>query len=364
MKKIIKNNKLLIFGLIVGILISSTTVYATILFNSRNVKYSNANSGLKDSNNNDVTDVQTAIDELSKKAKKVCPKNALCEWKKTWSEVAVGDYVQMTPNPGTLDSSNRYATDTSKTGYSSVQYIYPKELNLWRVIKKNTNGTIEMVSEYVSSTNVYFGTSATGTTGDTAGVKAYANFVGYLNTLANQYQNPTYTTSARHMGYNGQTEVISDTSAFDGSSNDAPWTSSTTSAANQLPSNESLGGGDTMYAYDTAVDTGLVQVAYGNKGSSSLVAKKCNNTSCSNPTTAATYWLASRSYYYSSSYFGFCGRYVNASGSISNNGLRDYYSSSWRDYSYGYALRPIVTLKSGLNPEDAPGTKEHPFILE
>ena len=370
-KSLLKKYKKFVIGLIIGIVVSGTTVYAaTILYASDEVSYDNTTSGLTDENNNDVANVQTAIDALYKsyrtvKSSSTCPTGAICQWKKSWSEVAVGDYVQMTPNPGTLDSSNRYATDTSKTGYSSVQYIYPKQLNLWRVIKKNTDGTIEMVSEYVSSTNVYFGTSATGTTGDTAGVKAYANFVGYLNTLANQYQNPTYTISARHMGYNGQTEVIEDTSAFDGTNGtSAPWTSSTTSTLNKLSSNESLGGGDTMYAYDTAVDTGLVQVAYGNVGSSSLIAKKCNDTSCSNPTTATAYWLASRRYDYSSSSFSFYGRYVNASGSIVSNNLRNYSGGSWGDYSRGYALRPIVTLKSGLNPEDAVGTIDNPFVLE
>ena len=278
----------------------------------------------------------------------VCPAGAACLWKKSWSNVAIGDYVRMTPNPGTLDSSDRYPTDTSKTGYSSVQYIYPKQLNLWRVIKKNSDGTVEMVSEYVSSTNVYF-----------KGTIGYANFVEYLNTLADQYKNPTYTQSTRHMGYypsNPQTSTISDTSYFDGTSTKAKteWTSSTTSTLKQKSSNESLGGGDTLYAYDTEAVTNAL---------GTLLAKRCADNTCSTQGSETSYWLASRYYYYSSpNNFAFRGRCVKFSGSIDDYNLR-YYSSNLRDNYTNYALRPIVTLKSGLNPSYALGTKERPFVL-
>ena len=228
-----------------------------------------------------------------------------------------------------------------------------------------------MVSEYVSSTNVTFGASGTDTIGDTAGVKAYKNYVEYLNILANQYQNPAYTISARHMGYHGQTETISDTSAFDGTNGTTfPWTDDTTSTLNQLPSNEPQGGGDTMYAYDTAIDTGLVQLAYGNQGDASLIAKQCNDTNCSNPTTEKSYWLASRYYGCSSSLsrFYFFVRGVNYSGGNFNIQLRYYGtiidpSNRWTDSYRSLAIRPIVTLKAGLSPTNASGTKDDPFVL-
>ena len=201
-----------------------------------------------------------------------------------------------------------------------------------------------MVSEYVSSTSVYF----TGTTG-------YANFVGYLNTLAEQYKNPTYTQSTRYMGYypsNPQTSTITTTSAFDGTSNSAPWTTITTSTLKQKPTNESLGGGDTLYAYDTET----VQNALG-----TLVAKKCINNTCD---SEASYWLASRNYYYNSynNLLYFRGRFVNINGGSNTNIIRSY-ESGWVDYNGSSAIRPIITLKSGLNSSDAPGTKDHPFVL-
>ena len=66
------------------------------------------------------------------------------------NEVQIGQYVSMTP------TSTSYKISKGLTGYSSDQTINPSELNLWRVIKKNEDGTIEMVSDSISSKYVYF----------------------------------------------------------------------------------------------------------------------------------------------------------------------------------------------------------------
>ena len=69
MKKV-KSNLKVVFAFILGVIAAHTTVYAaTILFDSVNVGYDNTNTGLQDSNGNDVEDVQTAIDELYETAK-------------------------------------------------------------------------------------------------------------------------------------------------------------------------------------------------------------------------------------------------------------------------------------------------------
>ncbi len=90
-------------------------------------------------------------------------------------------------------TATSYTIPTSVTGYTSAQTINPSELNLWRVIKVNTDGTVEMVIEYVSSEDVYF-----------FGEKGYKNFVDGLNTIAAQYTNEKYVQSTRHMGYSNQ----------------------------------------------------------------------------------------------------------------------------------------------------------------
>ena len=62
--KITKSN---IFSFILGLIISGGTVYA-VTISAVNVSYDNSNSHLKDVNNNDVTNVNDAIDALYTKA--------------------------------------------------------------------------------------------------------------------------------------------------------------------------------------------------------------------------------------------------------------------------------------------------------
>ena len=314
-----KNYKILI-GLVVGILLSVTGVYAATQYASENVYYNNRNSTLSSA------DVQGAIDELSDKYKKIygdgtsCPSGYVCLQKK--NTLALGDYVKMTP------TKSSYITDTSKTGYTSTQTINPQELNLWRVIKLNDDGTVEMISEHVSSVAVYF-----------SGKTGYQNLVGYLNVLASQYENSTYTKGSRYFGYNGQTEYITDTSKF---TNPAPWTSSTGSSTV-----ESQGGGDTLYT----TDYNLINTVLGTR-----VATKPGGSS-------ATYWMASRYYFYhSSTDYHWRGRRVSTSVSLDNCSLYYYNSSSFRARNYSASLRPIVVLKSGLKYYGV-GTEDYPMEI-
>ena len=315
-----KNYKFII-GIFLGIFFSIVGVYAASKYTSKSVYYNNENSSLSSD------DVQGAIDELSEKAKKLsnngCPSGYVCLEKKT--TLALGDYVKMTP------TKSSYTTDTSKTGYTSTQTINPQELNLWRVIKINSDGTVEMISELVSSTAVYF-----------QGQTGYQNLVGYLNVLASQYENSTYTKGSRYFGYNGQTEYITDTSKFTSS---APWTCSTGESCNPV---ESQGGGDTLYT----TDYDLINTVLGTR-----VATKPGSAS------ASSYWMASRYYYYSSSTrYRWNGRYVIASGSNGHSSLYGYNASSFNTYHTSNSLRPIVVLKSGLKYSGV-GTEDYPMEI-
>lgn len=85
------------------------------------------------------------------------------------------------------------------------------------------------------------------------------------------------------MGYDGQTMTISDTSAFDGSTNISPGT--TTTPQPTSGTGEEYGGGvlgDTLYLKDYQ----LVENIYGN-----VIANKVGTS------TAKDYWLASRRFY-------------------------------------------------------------------
>ena len=203
-----KNNLIVVIGFIIGIIISATGVYAaTIIGKGSDLTYSNTSSGLSSTN------IQGSLDELYKYKENIdCPEGKICSKQK--NSLALGDYVKMTP------TKSSYTTDTSKTGYTSTQTINPQELNLWRVISLNDDGTVDVVSEHISSTAIYF-----------KGQTGYQNLVGYLNLLAIQYENSTYTKSSRAFGYNGQTEYITDTSKF---TNPAPWTCSTGESCNPV----------------------------------------------------------------------------------------------------------------------------------
>ena len=239
--------------------------------------------------------------------------------------LTLGDYVKMTP------TKSSYTTDTSKTGYDSTQTINPQELNLWRVISLNDDGTVDMVSEYVSSTLIYF-----------EGQTGYLNFVGYLNVLAKQYENSIYTKGSRAFGYNGQTEYITDTSKF---TYPAPWTCSTGESCNPI---ESQGGGDELYTKDYNLVKSVLGTAEASEPNGNI----------------SWYWMASRYYYYSSVvYYYWYGRFVDwSSGGVRGDNVYGYYSSHFdSSYSYGGHLRPILTLKSGLKYTGS-GTEDKPYV--
>ncbi len=297
----------------------SATLYAvwTRVWAS-NLSYDNTNTGV------DCSDAQCMLDYLATKLTK-----------KGTTKFKVGDLVQMTP------ATTSYTTKTKYTGYWGTQTITPIELNLWRIIRVNSDGTYDAVSEYVSSVSPYFG-----------GTAEYQNFAGYLNKLASQYENPRYTVGSRIMGYNGQTEFITDTSYFDGTSTKAgdEWKSSTSGT----PAEEYLGRGDELYL----TDYNIVKAAYGGTANSYAKANKVGTT------TTTAYWLVSRHYYWSSSaYFNFSGRYVRTSGDIDGSYLRYYDDSGWYDIINSGALRPIITLRSGLTATGS-GTSEDPYVLK
>ena len=320
----IKNTIRFLIGITLGIIVSAIGVYAATKYDASDVYYDNSNSSLMN------IDVQGAVDELADKYKSVmptkCPNGYICLDKKT--SLALGDYVKMTP------TKSSYTTDKSKTGYTSTQTINPQELNLWRVISINNDGTVDVISEHVSSTEITF-----------KGQTGYQNLVGYLNALAKQYENSTYTKGSRAFGYNGQTEYITDTSKF---TNPAPWTCSTGESCNPV---ESQGGGDELYEKDY----NLVKSVLG-----TAVASKPDGTN-------DYYWMASRYYgyysYYSPARYDWNGRRVRASDDVFNCSMYGYSSSGFRSTTYSNSLRPILTLKSGLKYSGV-GTEDYPMEIQ
>ena len=337
--KFIKKNVFIIIGLIIGLVITiASTFYAEILFASNNVTFDNTSTTLTSTN------VQATIDEL-----KVKYNNA------NYNGLLLGDYFTMVPD------SSTFTITAGTTGYDTDQTITPNELTLWRVIDIHNDGSVDAVSEYVSSTSVYF-----------QGLTGYANFVGALQTIAAQYAKAGYTIDTRMMGYGGQTATIqpksstctgtcqtTTTYAFDGSTNNAPGTT-TTPGPYTGEGQEYNGGvlGDTLYLKDIQLVGDVYKTDTSTYGTYGLEAYKVNAT-----TTTGRYWLASRRFYYHRSYdFDFNGRRVSE-GYLNSSFLRYVFFSNEGDASDSYSLRPIITLKSGIQTNGGGGTKTNPYTI-
>ena len=331
-----KKNIKLIIGITLGIMISGIGVYAaTSLYGANEVNFDNTAANLKIvGTNNNVTNVKEALDALYEKASNASS-GPDCAFKQ-------GDYISLTP------TATSFIIKTATTGYDNDQTINPSELNLWRVIDINSDCSFDVVSEYVSSTEVNF-----------KGVTGYANFVGELQTIAASYAKPGYTISTRMMGYAGQTSTIVDTSAFDGTTNTAlseTTTPSPTTGTGQEYSDGVLG--DTLYIKDYLLVSNVYKSDTATYGSTGLIAYNVSNTSL-----AKAYWVASRSFYWmGASSFLFSGHYVATNGNLSYVSIR-YFLGSWTDYSRSNSLRPILTLKSGITKSGGEGTKVSPYTL-
>ena len=331
-KNFFKKNIKLLIGIPLGIMISGIGVYAaTILYGANEVSFDNTTSNLTLESGEIVDNIQEALEALNEKAD-----NAGCAFK-------LGNYISLTPTATT------FTIKAATTGYDTDQTINPSELNLWRVIDVHSDCSFDAVSEYVSSTGVYF-----------KGVTGYANYVGGLQTIAASYAKPGYTISTRMMGYAGQTSTIVDTSAFDGTTNTAlseTTTPSPTTGTGQEYSDGVLG--DTLYIKDYLLVSNVYKSDTATYGSTGLKAYNVSNTS-----SVKTYWIASRKFFWNSvSYFFFGGRYVNTSGDLGNDNLRAFGSGNWGHYSNSNSLRPILTLKSGLTKSGGAGTKVSPYTL-
>ena len=238
----------------------------------------------------------------------------------------LGDYVAITP----IKSS--YTTDTSKTGSNESQTINPQELNLWRVIKIYDDNSIDVISEYKSSTNI----GIRGRTG-------YLNLVGYLNVIASQYENSDYTIASRCFGYSNQVEYLDDV-LF---TSPPPWLCNT-GATCSPETYENVGGGDLLYKNDYY----LVKNALGTVG--------CKSVDDSN---SSDYWMASRFYNYDSSNNGnyyYFGRNTRIIDSTVGTSIHASFNGGKFDNTAYNSFRPILTLKSDLKYSGM-GTSSNPF---
>ncbi len=338
-----KDNIKLIVGIVLGSLLSFTTAHAMqeIAFNSNIVLYNNTNSHLIS------TTVQNAIDELHDLYEQAVAPPPTC----TSSPFQIGDYVDMTPTSTsftpdrTLTGLVNYDAEEGKpAGTTAVAgTLNPSYLNVWRVIQINSDCTVEIVSVYASNVKVKF-----------AGRVGYANYVYYLNEIAKQYANTTYTLDPatapdgafRNIGYDHQTKQITDMTMLNATT--VPW-QSITKSENDM---ESIGGGDYQYTRDILL-LKEANVQLGTQGKGSTIPTSFSTT---------TYWMVGRWYYGSTNAWTFYVNTCDSSGWIGRVRLLFWENSSYQRAVESYAIRPIVTLKSGLTPTGS-GTAANHYVL-
>ena len=325
-----KNNKKLkstirfLIVITLGIIVSAVGVYAaTIIGKGSNLTYDNTSSNLSSTN------IQDALDEL--KSSLNCPEGKIC----IKTPLKLGDYISMTP------TKSSYKIDTSKMDSDDMiaySTINPQKLSLWRVISINFDGTAEIISDETSPEEIMFN-----------GIKGYINFVGYLNVLASQYENSTYTIGSRNFGFNGQTEYLDETKIMMSlNSGNPPWTCSTGESC--FPEDyESFGGGNKL---DEA-DYNLVKNALGNLNADASEQKENQK----NP-SPDNYYISSRYYRYNSNSSSLNVRLINASyGDLLEKDLSSI--GNGQDSCSVSGIRPILTLKAGIHYTGL-GTKENP----
>ena len=246
-----------------------------------------------------------------------------------------------------------YTVDSSLTGSSNSVVIRPSELKLWRVLRKNDDGTVDIISQYTSSTKIKF-----------EGKVGYRKLVGSLNTVNEQYANSSYAVSGGYyVGYNGQTPYTSASYTYLGSSYSvfSPsrllWYSSTDGECGSYQKDpdcyEPSGGGDILYEKDF----NLIQSVLKN-----TVAKMVDTN------TNTAYWLASRHFNGNkeSTTRSFIARFISTDGSLATTALY-YYSAdqgSFISRSDNIAIRPIVRLKADLYCVSGNGNSSSPCSID
>ncbi len=236
----------------------------------------------------------------------------------------LGDYISYTPSHSVFGPLQ---SDISGYDFSKIN---PSELNLWRVIQKNETGTVDIVSEYVSSS-----------TGKFKSGYGYMMYIGTLNKIAKSYETEGITVGSRHVGYDGTAREELATVPYDGVPDEG-----------------------------FVMDKNLVENAIG-----TLTAKKVDELENSN----GAYFVASRG---GRGYTGFgsiemtsayewCLRQINGDGTITNECRFGSPSKTNGPYSFGgstfsgssLSVRPIVVLKSDLKITGGDGTEASPYTL-
>ena len=265
--------------------------------------------------------------------------------------IEVGDYVSYTPDTATEKTYD--ADKLKKGGYTSTQTVKKEDLN-WRVLRKNDDGSIDLIGD-ATSNSVYF-----------SGSLGYNNGVYLLNDICKElYSNSTHHITARSVNLedmekwltdSGKTERASysnavkygETKEYTGSNSYTPdiYGKTEDESANYYsepttntytPASGTATADNTLNAKQTYYNIPINQTNYGD-GAKVL-------------SSSNYYWVAAR--------------YVNCGSSNARFGLRGAYSSMYGNNMFdsnsstsngNYRLRPVVSLGSDVQITPSTGT--------
>ena len=266
-------------------------------------------------------------------------------------DLQVGDYVAYTPGSETKSS---YPLKASESGYSTDQTISKVDNLGWRVLSINDDGTVDLISSSLASTNTFYFRGALG----------YNNCVYLLNDIADElYSNSSLGAIARSLTIEDIEKEMTEEALKDAHSGIYGQTKTYTSSSYRYYPN--------LYAQENGSGINTTTTKTDGIGQSdsyytSPTTETYSRASTEGLTVTTTYYSMSmnNSYYKNSTFHnlihgvsGFqwlASRDVTAGSTRAYFGLRHVYSSDlnggllfnsyiYADSTYGY-LRPVVSL--------------------
>ena len=278
--------------------------------------------------------------------------------------IEVGDYVNYTPD--TASGKTYDSEKLKKGGYSSAQTVTKDDLN-WRVLRKNDDGSIDLIGD-ATSKSVYF-----------SGPLGYNNGVYLLNDICKElYSNSTHHITARSVNLEDMEKWLTD--------------SGKTARAGYTNSNSGKKYGETKEYKGSNSYTPDIYGKTEDENANYYSEPTTNTYTPASGTATADNTLNAKQTYYSisinptnygdgakvlssSNYYWVAARYVDCNSSDANFGLRSassgmsgdnmFYSSS-STYDNCNRLRPVVSLGSDVQITPSTGTNgaDNPHTID
>ena len=265
----------------------------------------------------------------------------------------IGDYVNYNPlnfKEGTLEEDKTASSSADENGYDKQTFSINTDTK-WRVLGEDDRGQILIVSADPVKKDM-------GETNDPYfylyGAKGYINAEKELEKISKIYGHGVGATGARSLKIEDVNKICGVTVGSDGLTpavDEGGNFGTTKSYTDQYASPED-------YLAGTKSSFSKTSNAYGYKGNNSLL-KTATNTRAYETIFFKNQakkwnWLASRSVFSISDYAYFCLGTAGTFDGVSGAGSFNMFRSNGDEYYYGYAVRPVVSLKSDVTTDTIP----------